>query len=138
MDTKELEALNLFHYSPVDDNGCVLGPPFPVVHNHLLCLGYVEGEVLILVPHCQVSDLLPICCLIIVGDKAYHCRVVGKLDDGVGVMLGHAVMGEQRLQEGTEHTSLRSPHVEDQRSRCVVTYPYHRQEVQDPVAEGGV
>jgi hypothetical protein len=43
VDTKELEALNLLHYSPVDENGTVLGPPFPVVHNNLLSLGYVEG-----------------------------------------------------------------------------------------------
>ena len=26
MDTKELEALNLLHYSPIDENGCVLSP----------------------------------------------------------------------------------------------------------------
>jgi hypothetical protein len=31
VDTKEFEALNLLHYSPVDENGDVLGPPFPVV-----------------------------------------------------------------------------------------------------------
>jgi hypothetical protein len=35
----------------------VLGPLFPVVHNHLLCLDHVEGEVVVLAPHGQVSDL---------------------------------------------------------------------------------
>ena len=40
---QELEALNLFHYSPIDENGGVLGPPFPVVHNNLISLGYIEG-----------------------------------------------------------------------------------------------
>ncbi|CDQ91173.1 unnamed protein product [Oncorhynchus mykiss] len=40
--TKELEALNLLHYSPVDQNGGVLGPPFPVVHNHVLCLYHAK------------------------------------------------------------------------------------------------
>ena len=39
VDTKELEALNLLNYSPVDENGDVLGHPFPVVHNNFLCLG---------------------------------------------------------------------------------------------------
>ena len=63
MDTKELEALNLL---PVDENGGVFGPLFSVVHNHLLCLDQVEGEVVVLAPHGQVSDLLPIGCLIIV------------------------------------------------------------------------
>ena len=115
MDTKELEALNLVHYSPIDENGCVLGPPFPVVHNHLLCLDHVEGEVVVLAPDGQVSDLLPIGCLF----------VVGKLNDGVGVVHDHAVMSEQEVQEGTEHAPLRGPRGEDQRGRCVVNYPYH-------------
>jgi hypothetical protein len=44
----------------------VRGPPFPVVHNHLLCLDHIEGEVIVLAPHGQVSDLLPIDCLIVV------------------------------------------------------------------------
>ena len=52
------------------------------------------------------------------------------------------VVGEQGVQEGTKYTPLRGPRVEDQCGGCVVTYPYHlraaRQEVQDPVAEGGV
>ena len=70
MDTKELEALNLLPCSPLDENGGVLGPLFPVVHNHLLCLDQVEGEVVVLAPHGQVSDLFPIGCLVVVGDQA--------------------------------------------------------------------
>ena len=58
------------------------------------------------------------------------------------VMRDHAVLGEQGVQEGTEHAPLRDSSVEDQRGRCGATYPHHlgaaRQEVQDPVAEGGV
>ena len=46
MDTEELEA-------------------FPVVHNHLLCLADVEGEVVVLAPHCQVFNLLPIGRLVV-------------------------------------------------------------------------
>ena len=56
--------------APFDENGGVLGPPFSVVHNHLLCLDRVEGEVAVLAPHGQVSDLLPIGCLVVVGDQA--------------------------------------------------------------------
>ena len=37
MDPKELEALDLLHYSPVYVNGGVFSPPFPVVYDHLLC-----------------------------------------------------------------------------------------------------
>ena len=60
----------------------------------------------VLAPHCQVSDLLPIGCLIVVGDQAYHCCVISKLNDCVGVVLGHAVVGEQGVQEGTKHAPL--------------------------------
>jgi hypothetical protein len=80
----------------------VLCPLFPAVCNHLLCLDHVEGEV-ILTPHGQVSDLLPIGCLVVVGDPAYHCCVIGKPNDGVGVVPGSSVMSEKGVQEGTEH-----------------------------------
>ena len=111
---RTLEALNLLHYSSVDENGGVLGPLFPVVHNHLLCLDHVEGEVVVLAPHGQVSDLLPIGFLIVVVDQAYHCCVLGKRNDGVGVVPGCAVMSEQGVQEGTEHAPLRGPSVDYQ------------------------
>ena len=68
--------------------------------------------------------------------------VVSKLNDGVGVVFGHAAVGEQGVQEGTKYTPLRGPNVENQCGRHVVACPSHlgvaRQEVQDPVAEGGV
>ena len=62
MDTKELEALNLLPYSAVNENGGVLGPPFPVVHNHLLSLGYVEGSV-----ECNID------CIICVSSVYHLC-----------------------------------------------------------------
>ena len=73
MDTKELETFDLLYYSPVDENGGLFGPPFPVVHDQLLRLAHIEGEEVVFAPHCQLSDLLPIGCLIVVGDQAYHC-----------------------------------------------------------------
>jgi hypothetical protein len=105
VDAKELEDLNLLHDSHVDENGGVLGPPFPVIHKNVLCLDNVEGEVDVLAPHGQISDLF----LIVVRDQAYHCCVISKLIDGVGVMPGRAVMSEQGSQEGTKHASMRGP-----------------------------
>ena len=69
MDTKELETLDPLHYSPVDVNGGVFGHPFPAVPDHLLCLAHIEGEIIVLAPHCQVSDLLPIGCVIVIVDQ---------------------------------------------------------------------
>ena len=51
-------------------------------------------------------------------------------------------MGEQGVQERAQNAPLWGPSVEDQRGGDVVTYLHHlgaaRQEVQDPVAQGGV
>ena len=116
MHTKELEDLKLLHYNPFDKNGKVLCPPFHAIHNHLLCLDHVEGEVVILAPYSQVSDLLPIDWLIV---------VVSNFNDCFGVVLDHAITGEQAVQEGTQHAPLKGPCVGDQCDRCVVTYPYH-------------
>ena len=67
MDTKELDALDLLNYSPINVIGGLLGPHFPAVHDQLLCLAHIEGKVVVLAPHSQVFDLLPIGCLIVVG-----------------------------------------------------------------------
>ena len=54
----------------------------------------------------------------------------------------HAVVGEQGVQERAQNAPLWGPSVEDQRGGDVVAYPHHlgaaRQEVQYPVAQGGV
>ena len=57
-------------------------------------------------------------------------------------MRGHSVVGEQGVQERAQNAPLWGPSVEDQRGGYVVAYPHHlgaaRQEVQYPVAQGGV
>ena len=45
----------------------------------------------------------------VVSVQAYHRGVVGKLNDDVGVVLSHAVVGEQGVQEETEHTPRGAP-----------------------------
>jgi hypothetical protein len=52
VDTKELETLDPLHYNPININGGLYRPPFPVVHGQLLCLAHVEGEVVVLALHC--------------------------------------------------------------------------------------
>jgi hypothetical protein len=75
VDTKELEALDQLHHSSIDENGGVLGFPFPVVYDYLLRLDHVEGVVVVLTPQYQVYAI-PIGCLIVVGDQATdRCRL---------------------------------------------------------------
>ena len=59
MDAKELEALDPLHNSSIDVDGDMLSPLSPIVHDQLLGLTDIEGEVVVLAPHCRVSDLLP-------------------------------------------------------------------------------
>ncbi|XP_071217763.1 E3 ubiquitin-protein ligase RNF138-like isoform X1 [Salvelinus alpinus] len=70
------------------------------------CVGSHTGEnapAVFLTPHSESPLLLPVSGLIVVGNQAYYCRVVCKLDDCVGGVHGHAVMGEQGVPEGAEH-----------------------------------
>lgn len=57
-------------------------------------------------------------------------------------MHGNAAIGEHGVQEGVEHAPLWGPSIEDQRDEGVVSCLHHlasvHQEVQDPVAQGGV
>ena len=48
---KDLEALDLLHYSPVGGNEACTALAFPVAHDLLLCLVDVEGAV-VLEQHC--------------------------------------------------------------------------------------
>ena len=43
-----------------------------------------------------------------------------EVNNGVVVVFGHTVVGEQGVQEGTKYTPLRGCSVEDQRGRRVV------------------
>ena len=54
---------------------------FPEVHDHLLCFVDVECEVIFLTPHSEGPHLLPVGRLVVVGNQAYHCSVVYKVDD---------------------------------------------------------
>ena len=109
MDTEEIEALNPLHYNPVDGNRDVVGPPFPVVYDQLLCLTDVEGEVVVLAPHCQVTDILPICRLV-VGNHAYS-NTVGSSANLMMVLKSctatQSWVNKQGVQEGIKHAPLR-------------------------------
>ena len=40
---------------PIDVNGGLFGLPFPIVHDQLLSLAHIEGEVVVLAPHCHLE-----------------------------------------------------------------------------------
>ena len=108
MDTEEFEALNLLHYSPGDENGGLLGPPLLVVISLLLV---TLRERLLSWHHAarSLTSSLYAALSRLAVRRTYRCCVIGKLNDGVGVMPGRAVMSEQGVQEGTEYAPLRGP-----------------------------
>ncbi len=62
----------------------------------------------------QVTRLLSVGRLIIVGDQAYHRCVIGKFDDDVRAVCGFTVVCVQVVQEWAEDPALRRTSVEDQ------------------------
>ena len=88
-------TFHLLHYCPVDVDRGLLPLLFREVHEHLLCFVDIECKVIFLTPHSEGPHLLPVGRLVVVGNQAYHCSIVRKLDDLVGGVRGHAVVGEQ-------------------------------------------
>ncbi len=68
----------------------------------------------LLAPFSQGTHLLSVGRLIVVGDQAYHCCVVGKFDDVVGAVCGCTVVCVQGVQELAEDAALWSTSVEGQ------------------------
>ena len=101
MHAEELEAFNPLHCIPINVIGGALSLLSPVAHVH--------REVIFLAPLRQGTHLLPVGCLVVVGHQAYHCFVVSKLTDWVGDLHGHALLGEQGVQEGLSITSVGPP-----------------------------
>jgi hypothetical protein len=73
------------------------------LHDQLLHFVDIERGIIFLAPLHQVPNLLPVGCLIVVSNQAYHCCDVCKLDDLIGGVHRHADIGEQGVQERAEH-----------------------------------
>ncbi len=68
----------------------------------------------LLTPFSQGTHLLSVGRLIVVGDQAYHCCVIGKFDNVVGAVCSCTVVCVQGVQEWAEDAVLRSTSVEGQ------------------------
>ena len=77
----ELKAFHLLHCGLYNVVGDVLSLLFPEVHDQYLRFVDVEGEVVFLAPLRQGPYLVPVGCLVIVGNQAYRCCVVCRLDE---------------------------------------------------------
>ncbi len=142
VNAEELKAVYPLHSCLVDGDGCVLSAQSPEIHHQLLGLVDVEWEVVLLTPFSQGTHLLSVGHLIVFGDLAYHCCVIGKFDDDAGAVCGCTVVCVQGEQERAEDAALWSISVEDQGRWGVVAHSDHLtsacQEVQDRAAQRSV
>ena len=81
-------CFHLLHCCPVDVDRWLLPRSSPFV---LLTL----RERLFSWHHTPRALTTSVSCVVVVGDQAYYCCVVCKLDEWVGGLHGHAVMGKQ-------------------------------------------
>ena len=88
-----LDGLGVDHH--IIDGGLVVAK----VHHHLLRFCGVELEVVGLSPLHQSGNLLPVCRLVCVRDKANQGGVIGKLDQLWGGVARGAVIGKDGEQE---------------------------------------
>ena len=75
----------------------------PEVHDELFGLLCVEQQVVDVTSFGQTIPLLSVVGLIAVFEEADNRGIICKLNDAVGII---AVMGEEEVEEGNNHTAL--------------------------------
>ncbi len=111
---EELKAVYPLHRCLVDGDGCMYSALSPEIHQQLLGLVDVKGEVVLLTPFSQGNHLLSVGHIILVSDQACHRCVISKFDDDIGAVCSCTVVCVQGVQEWAEDAALRSTNVEDQ------------------------
>ena len=111
MDAQIFETAHPLYFKFLDEQWPMRSPLLPHVHYHLLCLVRIEGEVVVLAPCDQTGHLPPVSCFVPASDASYHCGVICKLQDGVVLVGGDTVVGEQGVEDGAEDASLWSANI---------------------------
>ena len=122
MDTKEPEAADSLHRSPISGDGGV--------------------SLSLLLPGTKMSGFLTSSLYAISSSSVIWPMTVVSSANFTMVLELCVAVGEQGVEERAEHAALRGTGVEDQGGGCDVSHPHclgsARQEVQDPVTEGAV
>ncbi len=107
VNTEVLEATHPLHRGPTDHKRSV-GPllSLPEVHDQLLGFAHVQREAVVLAPWCKSLYLIQVCGLIIVINEAQHHSIISKFNNRSGAVRGHTVVGVERVEQGTQDTTL--------------------------------
>ncbi len=111
--TEVLEAAHPLHRGPTDHKRSV-GPQVSLseVHNQLFSFAHFQRETVDLAPWCKSLYLIQVCGLIIVGNEAQNHSIISKFDNRCGAVRGHAVMCVERVEQGTQDTTLWGSYVQ--------------------------
>ncbi len=111
--TEVLEAAYSLHRGPTDHKRSV-GQQVSLseVHNQLFSFAHIQRETVVLAPWCKSLHLIQVCGLIIVGNEAQNHSIISKFDNRCGSVRGHAVMCVERVEQGTQDTTLRGSYVQ--------------------------
>ncbi len=82
------------------------------VHNQLFSFAHIQRETVVLAPWCKSLHLIQVCGLINVGNEAQNHSIISKFDNRCGSVRGHAVMCVERVEQGTQDTTLRGSYVQ--------------------------
>ena len=109
MNPQELGAAHSLHSSTVDGQWGFRSGDSPEIDINLLGLLNDQEEVVIAATRGQLADLRPVVVHIVVGDETHQDCVIRKLHNVVAAEGRSAVVGQQREEQGAEHTALGGP-----------------------------
>ncbi len=138
--TEVLEADHPLHRGPTDHKRSI-GPllSLPEVHDQLFSFAHVQRETVVLAPWCKSLYLIQVCCLIIAGNEAQNHSISSKFNNRGGAVRGHAVVCVERVEKGTQDTTLWGSYVQGDRVGGELAHFHHLrstgEEVLNPVTE---
>ncbi len=111
--TEVLEAAYPLHRGPTDHKRSV-GQQVSLseVHNQLFSFAHIQRERQLSWHHDVSLYLIQVCGLIIVGNEAQNHSIISKFDNRSGAVRGHAVMCVERVEQGTQDTTLWGSYVQ--------------------------
>ena len=80
LNAQKYEAVHNLHSCPIDRHRKMVCTVPPKVNNELFSLANIEGQIIVLAPHCQILHLPPVSTLIIVSYQTNHSGVVSKFN----------------------------------------------------------
>ncbi len=124
--TEVLEAAYPLHRGSTDHKRSV-GQQVSLseVHNQLFSFAHIQRETVVLAPWCKSLHLNQVCGLIIVGKKAQNHSIISKFDNRCGAVRGHTFMCVERVEQGTQDTTLWGSYVQGDGVWGELAYLHH-------------